>query len=756
MCNKLTINNAHLVIRNNLTKITGLFLLSSSFSIIANELIADGKIHRINATGQAIEYSIPANIGKYQYLEITTKGGDGGKSYSCFFTCKTVGGGTGATLTAIYPVDTHNTNTLTQGDRIRFIIGQKGEDDNNKYGYGGGGGGGGTGVLLSNHNSWDLMLVAGAGGGAFTSDFAGQTGKSGEAASMNGTSGKGGGGHGGSDGNGGQSYQNWSNVAGGGGGAYSDGADHDKEGEQDYATSDKVRGKLGYPNGDRGGDHGSKGGWGFGGGGASRSNLTGAGGGGGYSGGGGGEDYFGGGGGGSWPTVVTNQADIKVSIQVIYRANANSGGSVATTSPEHGFIEYRFVDFFAGVNLNRTHNNEAVIHVPKPKFLNGTDVVHNKIDRQKEFLVETEQDTHIDTKPLPNSIPPGSSLSIENSVTLTNGQVIKSAPYYIGVPMPFYMSVENSGQHFFTIDTNTYSDIGTQKGALEDVAELGLFYLVPERSMADSYCIKDGDYVSVQMQHNGQLWHWYTGEYSYVNNYYKIIAVNSTKPYARDAHFQLTNLTNPEGCTISGDKIQLKNHANGFITVNQYGQLKTSKARTDPHPDDYGAQITLHSVPTTTQETDALNPFELDIAWAGYGTSSNSIELKVTAENKTVTFTPHHLKDDIYYLRLSNALAFEQCNSESTGMQIHEIVNLVRNENQPNHLQWDFSQARVRYTEYPSLRNQWSTFDDAYFQLEGNDISSFHAWFINQDDAMHGFYAEKDMNDNWERYCPTD
>ena len=136
-------------------------------------------------------------------------------------------------------------------------------------------------------SSWQLLLVGGAGGGAYQGNDFGLCNASHPGGhAKTGTSGQDGGGFGSGDGGtDGDSGQGVWTASGGGGGHY-------------YASDGAKGGGKGPPDGGAGGTAaGSDGGWGYGGGGAA---ILGGGGGGGYSGGGGGGVSSYGGGGGSY------------------------------------------------------------------------------------------------------------------------------------------------------------------------------------------------------------------------------------------------------------------------------------------------------------------------------------------------------------------------------------------------------------------------------------------------------------------------
>ena len=176
--------------------------------------------------------------------------------------------------------------SLTEGEQIRLVIGQQGNQNGHPWGGTQGAGGGGTYVTRTPHNSnGSILVVAGGGGAGVGAPWSNQGGDN----ANTGTSGNGGGSGGGSSGNGGNSGN-----GGGGAGFFGDGATSSGTPSGQRARS--------YTNGSRGGygpnSWGGQNWGGFGGGGG--CGLAG-GGGGGYSGGGGGSwsSQLRGGGGGS-------------------------------------------------------------------------------------------------------------------------------------------------------------------------------------------------------------------------------------------------------------------------------------------------------------------------------------------------------------------------------------------------------------------------------------------------------------------------
>jgi len=183
-----------------------------------------------------------------------------------------------------YGARMRGTFSLTKGDVIKILVGQKGGVQNS------GAGGGGTFVIRTPYDdTGSILVIAGGGGGQYNNTSArhnahGTTSESGSTAQTNYNGGTSGGGGAGNTGSG----------ASGGGGFTGTG------GNGSYGT-----GGTPFTSGGVGGNHGSStlciGG--FGGGGGTHGNTGGGGGGGGYSGGGGGwhdQSTGAGGGGGSY------------------------------------------------------------------------------------------------------------------------------------------------------------------------------------------------------------------------------------------------------------------------------------------------------------------------------------------------------------------------------------------------------------------------------------------------------------------------
>ncbi|MEI7420845.1 MAG: glycine-rich protein, partial [Prolixibacteraceae bacterium] len=232
----------------------------------------------ISYTGSIVNFTVPAGVTSMTIKALGAQGGNGGTG--------SVAGGLGASM--------EGTFSVTPGQVIKVLVGQKGIQ-NTGCGTGDGGGGGGTFVTTDANSP---LVVAGGGGGASYSNNTGQN------ASIT-TSGTGGGNNAtaATSGNGGAGPS----AAGGGGFTYN--------GSNSGWNSGGAKGGYSFINGGGGGagypGYASNGG--FGGGGGTHSCCIGGGGGGGYSGGAGGGSCNAGGGGGSYNngTSQTNTAGVQ-------------------------------------------------------------------------------------------------------------------------------------------------------------------------------------------------------------------------------------------------------------------------------------------------------------------------------------------------------------------------------------------------------------------------------------------------------------
>lgn len=315
-----------------------------AWGIAQTPLNTDGATHRIAFDGSYQDFVIPDDPAITQVL-LLARGGDGGIARVERESC-TSPGGSGATLTLTIDIG-YEAGQVPPSSRLRFIPGGRGQNGITRSdvlgtGFAYGGGGGGTGLLYETPDSavWQILAVAGGGGGAYVgravgfcvnngSPAAGQGGRDWIAAG----DGKGGflGGDGGTFGDGGRR----SEFAGGGGGFLTGGDGVTCiELSFPFSSYQAGAGQKGYPEGGRGGLDDdcidvlriNAGGFGFGGGGAG---WGAGGGGGGYSGGGAGATTGGGGGGGSYVAAIASSRTIA--------AGAN------TLDPADGYIEYQVI-----------------------------------------------------------------------------------------------------------------------------------------------------------------------------------------------------------------------------------------------------------------------------------------------------------------------------------------------------------------------------------------------------------------------------
>ncbi len=154
------------------------FIFLFSLSLIPSFLVAqtsdvknmtdDGSVHFLSYSGTHQDRVVPVATGM-KYLKIIIRGGDGGSRINTALVkaYKTKGGG-GASYQATFEIGS-GANKISAGDTLRFIIGKHG-DVRDSYNANGAAGGGGTGVFLkrAGSSSWNVLMVAGAGGGAFS------------------------------------------------------------------------------------------------------------------------------------------------------------------------------------------------------------------------------------------------------------------------------------------------------------------------------------------------------------------------------------------------------------------------------------------------------------------------------------------------------------------------------------------------------------------------------------------------------------
>jgi hypothetical protein len=327
-----------------------LFLLLQNplYSLLAQpNLTVDNTAYNVNYNGSYQDFTVPANAGR---IILNLKGGDGGKARIRYADCCLIdnscneSGGVGASVSATFDVG-NTAGKIPPGSIIRFIVGGVGESGNNNNSFAGwevGAGGGATGILYKapSASSFEPLVIAGGGGGAYQGIALGIcAGSSAGRGGNYGNNGDGGGGvigsgGGGSGGNGGGGNE----LAGGGGGGYLSDGDGvtcvgltssfglfaNEAGEGHKAES------IGSPGGTSEGctafSGWKNGGFGYGSGGSGSDS---GGGGGGYSGGGKGGTEGGGGGGGSYVNALR------------IAESGSDGGS--TGSPANGTASYQVI-----------------------------------------------------------------------------------------------------------------------------------------------------------------------------------------------------------------------------------------------------------------------------------------------------------------------------------------------------------------------------------------------------------------------------
>ncbi len=192
---------------------------------------------------EVYDFVIPSDFAEGR-LNATVLGADGGRRYyndGFLIDDHYAGGGGGAFLNAVFDV---GPDGIPPGSTVRLISGTHGDSDN-FLGDRAAGGGGGTGILFrapgAGVDDWQVVIAAGAGGGA-CSDW-GTNRYSGENAQASDCS---------SDGLGGLSHSAFAmigaNVSGGGGGAYGDAVCDES------LCSGVSGGKAGFSSGGEGGN----------------------------------------------------------------------------------------------------------------------------------------------------------------------------------------------------------------------------------------------------------------------------------------------------------------------------------------------------------------------------------------------------------------------------------------------------------------------------------------------------------------------
>ena len=168
--------------------------------VVGPRIKDDGVQYIVPFIGNKVDLNMPTEIN-HKYLTVIVRGGDGGaRTNHALITPLIVEGGGAAVIKGIYEIGTAS-DQIGEGDRLRFIVGRKG-DNRESAGNWGADGGAGTGLFLKKADlpDWITLAVAGGGGGAY-SDCCTVTSKGRSASSSaNGKDGGGVGGKGGKNG----------------------------------------------------------------------------------------------------------------------------------------------------------------------------------------------------------------------------------------------------------------------------------------------------------------------------------------------------------------------------------------------------------------------------------------------------------------------------------------------------------------------------------------------------------------------------
>ena len=263
-------------------------------------------------------------------LRIVARAADGGRRYyddKMLINHHYANGGGGATVEAGFEV---GASAIPPGSRLRVITGRRGQSKNTAIVSPSGGGGGSAVLLLTpdkfhredDADAWQVLVAAGAGGGAMGAAVSSDAGGNGDAADCDDSAGK----------TGGTSTGGFPFLSFGGAGAN---APSDTD---DWFWEDVGGAAKGMPAGAAGVATGIKGGWGFGGGGGGTG--PGGGGGGGYCGGDAGVTNKSGKGGSSWITP---------DYEVIGEHRLDGS---RTKSPKDGWVEIELGELQPPVEVN--------------------------------------------------------------------------------------------------------------------------------------------------------------------------------------------------------------------------------------------------------------------------------------------------------------------------------------------------------------------------------------------------------------------
>ena len=149
--------------------------LTGAFSPTARavDLTDDGQVHNVGFSGNFVDFTVPRFGQRQKHSSSFLNGGDGGKAVITEGLTCTGKGGQGAELNLEVIIGHLELPpaSLPIGTTLRFIVGDKGlNQEFSGAGDGGASGGAGTAVLyqLPNTTQWEILGVAGGGGGGAT------------------------------------------------------------------------------------------------------------------------------------------------------------------------------------------------------------------------------------------------------------------------------------------------------------------------------------------------------------------------------------------------------------------------------------------------------------------------------------------------------------------------------------------------------------------------------------------------------------
>jgi len=150
----------------------------TNYDATADDLPSAETLNGIDSRIEGIvkTYNIPISNWPDELRLVGVRGGDGGRARAENSNGKTrtANGGGGAWGIANFQIDPSAPNALRPGGQLRFIVGNKGEDKTRANTAGSGGGGGSAVLYLDpTKETWEMLIVAGAGGGGAVSMVSG-------------------------------------------------------------------------------------------------------------------------------------------------------------------------------------------------------------------------------------------------------------------------------------------------------------------------------------------------------------------------------------------------------------------------------------------------------------------------------------------------------------------------------------------------------------------------------------------------------